>query len=155
MWKKVLISGAVGAAILAAGGTALAASGAGSPSPAPATTSSGQTAHAGHPEAALRVRAVLRRTLHATWTTGRDGSFTTHDAIRGTVTAVSPSSVTVRAADGTSETYAVTPSTKVRDKGALKTTVSITSVHTGDTAAVLGTGTGSLTATQIVDAPKS
>jgi hypothetical protein len=86
-----------------------------------------------------------------------DNSFVTHDAIRGTVTAVSASSITVKAADGVSQTYAITSTTKVRlrkgqpgngnGRGAAGT---ISDVHTGDKVAVVGTGTTSLTAQHVV-----
>lgn len=152
MWKKVLISGAVGAAILGAGGTALAATGSSSPSPTPSTTSSTPATHSGHTKAKHRIAATMRRTVQATWVTGKDGHFVTHDAIRGTAT-VGTSSITVKAADGTSETFAVTSKTKVRDKGDLKKVVPFSTVHNDDVVGVLGTGSGSsLTATQIVDA---
>ena len=149
MWKKVLISGAVGAAILGAGGTALAASGGSSPTPSPNTTASTPSTHSGHAKAQGKAGAALRRTLHATWVTkGKDGQFVTHDAIRGTVTAVDSGSITVLAADKTSETYVVTSTTKVRDDKAAST---IGEVNTGDAVGVLGTGTGTLSATHIVD----
>jgi uncharacterized protein YcfJ len=147
MWKKVLISGAVGAAILGAGGTALAASGDSSPAPAP--TSSSPSTHSGHAKAKAKVGTELRRALYGSLTTkGKDGKFVTHDAIRGTVTAVSPTSITVKAADNTSETYAVTSTTKVRDD---KTSSTIGAVKVNDVVGVLGTGSGTLTATHIID----
>jgi len=99
----------------------------------------------------------MRHALHGQWVTqDKDTkSFVTHDAIRGTVTAVSPSSITVRSLDKKSETFAVTKDTKVRiranGKGAKGT---ITQVHTGDQAIVLGTGTSTLTARGILDAGK-
>ena len=57
---------------------------------------------------------ALKGVQHAQWVTaGKDGAYVTHDAIRGSVTAVSPTSVTVRADDGVSQTYAVSATTKV------------------------------------------
>ncbi len=102
----------------------------------------------------------MERALHAQWVTrkaGSPGTFVTHDAIRGEVTAVSASSITVKAADGVSQTYAVTGSTKVHLRKATPgkpragTTGTIGDVHTGDQVAVAGTGTSSLTAEQVVD----
>lgn len=149
MWKKVLISGAVGAAILGAGGTALAATGGSSPAPGPTTASSAPSTHTAHPKAKARIGATLRRTVHATWVTkGKDGTFVTHDTIRGTVSAVSSTSITVQAADATPQTYAVTPATTVRDDKAPST---IGAVKVGDAVGVLGTGTGTPTATHIID----
>ena len=147
MWKKILVGGAVGAAVLGAGGTALAASGGSSPAPPPTTTSSPK-ATGQHPKAHKDVRAVLRRTVQATWVTRDKGTFVTHDAIRGVVTAAGPS-ITVKAADGTSETYVVNAATKVHHRGDKTSTAP---VQQGDRVAVLGTGTSTLTATQILDA---
>ena len=100
-------------------------------------------------------RDLLRRALHAQWTT-RDGkdstTFVTHDAIRGQITAVSPTLITVKAADGVTDTFVVTTNTKVHVKGQAKdTTSSIADIHIADTAAVRGTGTTTLTATAAAD----
>ena len=89
----------------------------------------------------------------------RDGkgstSFVTHDAIRGQVTAVSATSITVKAADNVSETYAVTSSTKVRSRADGKGKAgSIGEVKSGDAVIVLGTGSGTLTATHVLDGTK-
>lgn len=74
---------------------------------------------------------------------------------------MSATSITVKAADGVSQTYAVTGDTKVhlrknvpgsgkaRGNGA-GTAGTIGDVHTGDKVAVTGTGTSSLTAQHIV-----
>ena len=68
------------------------------------------------------------------------------------VTAVSPTSITVKAADNTSETFVVNSATKVRmrtsGKGAPS---SIGQVKVGDHVFVLGTGTSTFTATGVVD----
>jgi hypothetical protein len=155
MWKKIAIAGGVCAAMVGAGSAALATSGSsstpGSPS-APSSTSGAKASPAG-PAAKHKRHDALRRALHAQWVTkDKDGkAFVTHDAIRGTVTAVSPTSITVQAADKKSETFHVTSATKVRirtnGKGAKGT---ISQVHTGEAAVVLGTGTTTLTAHGIV-----
>jgi hypothetical protein len=150
MLKKVVIAGAAAAVVLGAGTAALAASGSGS-SPGPSASAS---SNPGKPAAAGKAhlgRMLARRSLHGTWVT-RDGKsgFVTHDAIRGQVTAVSASSITVKAADNVSQTYAITSDTKVHtraDKGKAGT---INEVQTGDRVIVLGTGTSSLTATQVL-----
>lgn len=147
MWKKILVSGAVGAAVLGAGGTALAASGGSSPTPAPATTNSPKVAGQ-HPKAHKDARSALRRSVQATWVTRGKGGFVTHDAIRGVVMSAG-SSITVKAADGTSETWVVTSATKVHHRGDKASTAP---VQVKDRVVVLGTGTSTLTATQIVDA---
>lgn len=99
----------------------------------------------------------MRRAVHGQWTTQNKAtkSFVTHDAIRGTVTSVSPTSITVQSLDKKSETYTVTSATKVRiranGKGAKAT---ISQVHTGDQAIVVGTGTSTLTARGILGGAK-
>lgn len=92
----------------------------------------------------------LSHASHAQWVTkdGKTGTFVTHDAVRGVVTAAGTGSVTIKAADGTSETYVVTGSTKVR---ADKKPATIAAVKVGDQAAVVGTGSATRTATHIVD----
>jgi hypothetical protein len=156
VWKKIAISGAVAGAILGSGAVALAASESPTPgTPTPAAGSAKPGAAAGkHPVA----RALARHTLHGQFVTPAKGStteFVTHDVIRGAVTAVSATSITVKAADNTSETYVVNSSTKVRQrsngKGAAST---IGAVHTGDDVEVIGTGTSTLTATGILDVKK-
>ncbi|MDQ1738779.1 MAG: hypothetical protein QOE53_431 [Pseudonocardiales bacterium] len=183
MLKKIVLAASAAAVVLGAGTAALATAGSSSPGPSAKPTASAapnapgasatQGAQGG-PGAQARGkghRAELRalgRALHAQWVT-RDranaNAFVTHNAIRGEVTAVSASSITVKAQDGVSQTYAVTDATKVRlrkgqpgngngngngkgnDGGAAGT---IGDVHTGDKVAVAGTGTTSLTALHIV-----
>jgi hypothetical protein len=75
------------------------------------------------------------------------GGYQTIDTQRGTVTAVSSNSITVKSSDGYTRTYRVTSSTTVRARRA-----GIGSVKTGQTVSVLATVSGSsATATQIVD----
>ena len=114
--------------------------------------------------------------MHAQWVTpdrDNENTFVTHNAIRGEVTAVSATSITVKALDGVTQTYAITGDTKVHlrkglpsdgqrqgqgrsagDRGGLGkgTAGTISDVHTGDKVAVTGTGTTSLTAQHVVDA---
>ncbi|HST49904.1 hypothetical protein [Jatrophihabitans sp.] len=181
MRNKIVYAASAAAVVLGAGTAALAASGGGvSPvsagpdrigsaallaaAPAnPAPGASQAPGPAGHgPKAGRPGLRALERALHAQWVTrkpGSPGSFVTHDAIRGEVTAVSATSITVKALDGVSQTYAVTGSTKVHlrkaatgnGKGRGGTPGTIGDVHTGDQVAVAGTGTSSLTAEHIVD----
>jgi len=156
MLKKIVIAGSAAAVVLGAGTAALAASGS-SPSPS-ASSSAAAKAPGKAGKAAHAKRDVLRRALHATWVT-RDGkgstSFVTHDAIRGSVTAVSATSITVKAADNVSQTYAVTSTTKVHSRADGKGKAgSISEVKTGDKVLVAGTGTSDLTATRVLDATK-
>ena len=155
MLKKIVIAGSAAAVVLGAGTAALAISGSNSPStPSSSSTATGTAkAKAGHAK-----RSELRRALHASWVT-RDGknstSFVNHDAIRGQVTAVSATSITVKAADNVSETYAVNSSTKVRSRADGKGKAgTISEVKSGDAVIVLGTGSGTLTASHVLDGAK-
>ncbi len=163
MLKKVVIAGTGAAIVLGAGTAALAASGSsGSPSASPSATATANSSKAPGAAAGKAGQAkrrpglnLARRALHATWVT-RNGTsgFVTHDAIRGQVTAVSAGSITVKAADDVSQTYAVTGDTKVHLRGAKGQAGTIGQVKSGDRVIVLGTGTGSLTATQVLDGVK-
>jgi hypothetical protein len=153
MLKKIVIAGSAAAVVLGAGTAALAVSGSNTPSTPSSSSSTTGAAKAGHAK-----RGELRRALHASWVS-RDGknstSFVTHDAIRGQVTAVSASSITVKAADNVSETYAVTSSTKIHSRADGKGKAgTIGEVKSGDPVLVLGTGSGTLTATQVLDGAK-
>ena len=148
MWKKIAIAGGVCAVIAGVGTAALATSGSSSSAKASATSSASVAQH--------QAGKAMRHALHAQWVTqDKDKSFVTHDAIRGTVTAVSPASITVQSLDKKSQTYTVTTDTKVRvrtnGKGAKG---AIGQVHTGDMALVIGTGTSTLTAHGILDTGK-
>jgi hypothetical protein len=75
------------------------------------------------------------------------GGYRTIDTQRGTVTAVSGSSITVKSSDGYIKTYQVTSSTHVVARSG-----GIGTVKTGQTVSVLATVSGSsATAAQIVD----
>lgn len=152
MYRKILIGGMTAAAIVGAGGTALALSGSDTTSgaPAAATVASAQSGRADHP-LLHRDGRLLRRVAHGQIVVkGKDG-FVTHDLIVGTVTAVSPNSITVKADDGTSETYVVNGGTKVRVLGT--GTSSIDKIATGDRVGVAGTGTSTLTAKHVIKLP--
>jgi uncharacterized NAD(P)/FAD-binding protein YdhS len=97
----------------------------------------------------------LRGAVHATWVTEnkKTGNFITHEAIRGQVTAVSATSITVKAADSVTETYVLNASTKVHSR-ATKAAASISDIKTGDRVLVAGTGTTTLTAVRVVEAKK-
>jgi hypothetical protein len=141
-WKSVAIAGSAGAVILGSGAAALAATGSG-PSGAGASGAAG----AGRGRAAK----VLGRGLHGTWVTAdpkNAGTYVQHDAIRGEVTDVSATSITVKAVDGVSMTFVVDASSKVKVAGG----TTIGDVHDADRVAVVGTGTTTLTATHVVGA---
>jgi hypothetical protein len=158
MYRKVLVGGMTAAAILGAGGTALAITGSddgSSASSSPSSSSSSTAPGAGKAKAKGKAR-LLRRMAHAEIVTRGQGGFVTHDLIRGTVTAVSATSITVQAPDKKSETFVVDKDTKVRartnGKGAAST---IGKVAKGDRVVVMGTGTSTRTAKHVVDVKKA
>ena len=99
------------------------------------------------------LRSRLLRAVHATWVTDGKAGPVTHQAIRGEVTAVSATSVTVKAKDGVSMTFTVGSDTKVRarvaTKGAKATDSSVSAVKVGQKALVVGVGATSPTARRI------
>lgn len=124
MYRKIAVVGATAAAVVGVGTAALATTGststAGSGS-APTVTTVSTTAPTGGSGAAGHHRrhaviAALRHGLHAQLTThGRNG-YVVHSAVRGEVTAVSPSSITVKASDGFTETFTLAKGTRVRER---------------------------------------
>ena len=154
MWKQLAVGGAVTAAIVGIGTASVATSGGTLTSGDPVTASA---ATADRPGGPMRGHPMARRALHGTWVT-RDGSdgqgFVTHSEIRGSVTAVSSTSITVKAADGFSATYVVNGDTKVRERADKKGTSSdISKIKSGDSVAVLGKGSPA-TATAILKVDK-
>ncbi len=165
MYRKVLLGGVTVAAIVGAGGTAIALTGSDSltPTPTPLSTSNAKPApgnkNADHKKGKHGMGGKLGRLAHGEFVTkGKDGKFVTHDLITGTVSSVSSTSITVVAADKKSETFSVTEDTVVRartagvkGKGAAST---ISKVAVGDSVFVAGTGTNTLTAKHVVDLGK-
>ena len=75
------------------------------------------------------------------------GAFVTAQSVHGTVTAISATSITVKAADGFTATYVINGDTDMHIAG---TTGSASSITAGNEVMVMGTGTGtSLTAIHI------
>jgi hypothetical protein len=151
MYRRILLGGVTAAAIVGAGGTALAITGsdqstAGTPS---------STSTAAPQKHAKGKGKLLRRMQHAEIVTKGKNGYVTHELINGTVTAVSATSITVQAADKKSETFVISKDTKVRmrtsGKGAAS---SIDKVAKGDHVVVAGTGTTTLTAKHVVDVKK-
>jgi hypothetical protein len=169
---KVTLAGGVAALALVAGGAGMAiahAQGTDSPAAATASPTGGATTATGSPGAPAKAakggtfgRGVGKRILgnvkdfqHAEWVTKGDANaYVTHEAILGQVTAVSATSVTVKSADGTSMTFAVTADTKVhqrRAKGATApTTPTIADVKSGQTVLVGGVKSPDLTAKNVL-----
>ena len=160
MYRKILLGGVTAAVILGAGGTALALSGSDAPSPSPTSpsTSSAKNKHNGQRG---HRNKLLRHLAHGQFvTTGKDGKTITHDVIHGTVTSVSTSSITVRAADAKSETFAVDKDTKIRERTAARrgsgdkpsrSDAAIGDLAKGDQVIVLGTGATKYVAKHIVE----
>ena len=154
MYRRILIGGVTAAAIVGAGGTALAVSGSDTTAgtPGTATAAAATAKHGTHAKGKDR---LLRRMAHAQIVTKGKGGFVTHDLIKGTVTAVSATSITVQAADKTSETFVVTSDTKVRVRSSGKGTASsIDKIAEGDQVLVAGTGTSTVTAKHVIDIKK-
>jgi hypothetical protein len=158
MYRKIAVAGATAAAIVGVGTAALATSGTGS--------TAGSGSHAGakqaHHKKQHRPAQALRRGVHGELVTkGKDG-FVVHSGIRGAATSVSATSITVKAADGYSETFTLTKATKVRErpssgrgKGTAGTAADLKS---GDQVAVIGkkaeTSSAKPSATVVIDGLK-
>lgn len=146
--RAIAVGGVVTGLVLAGGGVALASSSSDSTA-ATATTSASAAAT---PRGALRWRRIAARIEHGQFVVRGKSGTVTRDLINGAVSAVSPSSLTVRAADGTEETFAVTSQTKVRARAGGKGSPStMAAVAVGDHVVVLGTGSSSLSANRVVD----
>jgi len=152
MYRKVLVGGLTAAAILGAGGTALALTGSDASSGGSGLASVAGDRSGHHPKGKAR---LLKRLSHAEIVTHGKKGFVTHALIKGTVTAVSPTSITVQAADKTSETFVIDKDTKVRARsGGKGTASSIDEVAKGDQVLVAGTGASHPTAKHVVDVKK-
>jgi hypothetical protein len=146
-YRRTLAIGGTVAAIVGLGGTALAVSGSDTvKGTAPSSTAK---KHAGK-------HSLPKRLEHGQFVTkGKDGAVT-RTIYRGTVTAASATSITVKAADGASQSFTVNKDTVVRAraKGAKPTKTTIASIAKGDTVVAAGTGTGTVTAKHVVELPK-
>ena len=162
MFRKVAIAGATAAVIIGAGTAALATTGSSGTPGTPSTSgtsssssssSSSATKGAGlgrfarrHPEIAALIK---HHAVHGQIVTDDNGTDVTHDGIVGTVSAVSPSSITVKASDGFTQTFSINSSTKVRVRTDGKSST-ISDVRTGVKVGVVGTGTSAPVATYIL-----
>lgn len=160
MNRKVLLAGAAVAAIAAAGGATVAVAEPSSHTPGSPASGSSRIQQQRHRHGRLAAHRLLRHLTHGQVVLrNRHGEDVTVDLIRGAVTSVSPSSITVQAADHTSFHYTVLPTTHVRHRSlgahgtgtGRGTSVSIKQVRPGDTVMVVGTGTSAKTARRIVD----
>jgi hypothetical protein len=147
-------AGAIAGGLLFLAGPASADTGttapASSTAPAGTTSPAGTTKHPGLTKLQKleRLRLLSGRFEHTdTVLTDKDGNPVTVQVISGSVTAVSPTSVTVQAADGTSMTFGIDGDTKVSDYDAsAKPKLSagqLSDVQQNDTVVVGGKAAGS------------
>ena len=115
------VVGVVAAGVLRTAGVAAATSDS-TPAPsASAPPSSSAAPKVDHPKAEHRKarRALIGRGMHGEWVVkGKGGKPVTLETVCGSVTAVGSSSVTVKAEDGFTATFAINSDTKVRGAGA-------------------------------------
>ncbi len=144
------IAGVAAAAVVGTAGVAAATAPAPSGAPAPAASAPDPGTRApGAAERRAKVKhRLLGRGLHGEFVVkGKDGKPVTLVSVRGEVTAVSATSITLKAEDGFTATYAITAETKVRGKGADK----IADVKVGDRGGAVGPKSGTtLTARAIL-----
>src|SRR4051812_34841826 len=113
MIKKLAAAALTGGLVLGAGTLAWAETGS-SPSTTNGTTPNGPRARAGRRAGIGRPGALLRRAEHGDLTVRTKDGFETVTLDRGTVTAVSATSITVQRPDGQSVTEAIDASTRFR-----------------------------------------
>jgi hypothetical protein len=144
--KKVAlgVAGVVAAGVLGTAGVAAATSDPGTPTPAasaaPSPSASPGATTGDKKDKRKKVRrAAIARGMHGEFVVkGKDGKPVTLETIRGQVTAVGPTSVTVKAEDGFTETFTANPDTKV--KGA--DVSSMSDVKVGAKGAIVGVKSG-------------
>jgi hypothetical protein len=147
------VAGVAVAGVLGTAGVAAATSETSTPTPAassaPSSGSSTSTATPAKPgkDRKHARRALMARGMHGEWVVkGKDGKPVTLVTIRGQVTAVGPTSVTVKAEDGFTATFAANSDTKV--KGA--DVHSMSDVKVGAKGAVVGVKSGNTTTARTV-----
>lgn len=135
------VAGVAAAGVIGTAGVAAATAPASGSTPAPTASapSSGSAApQAGDRREKLKHRA-LARGMHGEWVVkGKDGKPVTLVSVRGTVTAVNGTSVTVKAEDGFTATFIATADTKVRGHDV----DSMSEVKVGAEGAVVGVKSG-------------
>jgi len=155
--RGVAVAGATAAVIAGAGGAALAVTGGNHGTHASASATSARPAchHRTPLQRARHWRRLAERVVHGQIVVHRDGQLVTHDVAVGTVSAVSATSISVHTADGTTETFAVTPTTRVRTgvsgRGRIGSRATISQVGAGDAVIVAGTGATTFTAKHVID----
>ncbi len=141
MYRKIFAVAGTAVAIVGVATAALATSGS---DPSSTSGTGHASGHSGsHHNRRHELHAILRHVLHGEVTTKGPDGYITHSGVRGAVTAISATSITVKAVDGYTETFTLGPTTKVRERtpgqhGA--TSGSVSDVKQGDQVAVLGKG---------------
>ena len=143
------VGGVAVAGVLGTAGVAAATSDGSTPAPsASAAPSSPATPgdKADHRRSKRVKRALIGRGMHGEWVVkGKDGKPVTLETIRGTVTAVASSSLTVKADDGFTETFVTNSDTKVRGGAD-----SLGELKVGAKGAVVGVKSGSTITARVV-----
>jgi hypothetical protein len=145
------VAGVAAAGVLGTAGVAAATSDASSTptasAPAPSSSAAPADRKDNKDKRQKARRALVARGMHGEWVVkGKDGKPTTLVSIRGQVTAVGPTSVTVKAEDGFTATFTANSDTKV--KGA--DVDSIKDVKVGAKGAVVGVKSGNTDTARLV-----
>jgi len=146
--KKIAlgVAGVAAAGVLGTAGVAAATSNDSTPAPTASAAPSNSAAPSDHPKAKRARRALIGRGMHGEWVVkGKDGKPVTLETIRGTVTAVGSSRLTVKAEDGFTETFATNSDTKVRGGAD-----ALGNVKVGARGAVVGVKSGNTITARVV-----
>jgi hypothetical protein len=134
------VAGVAAAGVLGTAGVAAATSNDSTPAPSASAAPSSSAAPSDKADHRKAKRALIGRGMHGEWVVkGKDGKPVTLETIRGTVTAVGSSRLTVKAEDGFTETFATNSDTKVRGGAD-----SLGEVKVGAKGAVVGVKSGSI-----------
>jgi preprotein translocase subunit YajC len=137
---KFAAVGAAAAIVVGAGTAAFATSGSGTTG----GSGSSSSAHNGNSAAMkkLRHKRLLTHLVHGQIVTHGSDGYITHSGIRGTATAVTATSITVKADDGFTQTFTLSKDTRVRERPASgkgkATAGTLSDLKSGDKVAVLG-----------------
>lgn len=146
--KKIAlgVAGVAAAGVLGTAGVAAATSNDSTPAPTASAAPSTSAAPSDRPRAKRARRALIGRGMHGEWVVkGKDGKPVTLETIRGTVTAVGSSRLTVKAEDGFTETFATNSDTKVRGGAD-----ALGNVKVGARGAVVGVKSGNTITARVV-----
>jgi hypothetical protein len=157
VYRKIAVAGVTAAAMIGVGTAAVATSGSTSGSGSAGAKSGSSGAH--HKRHHPRPGKVLRHGVRGELVTNSKDGYVVHSGIRGTITSVSPTAVTVKAADGYSQTLTLTKDTKVRERPASGrgrgTKGTVADLKSGDKVAVVGKkpekAAGNATAVVVID----